>query len=209
MTRWVSVVAAFVVGAVTTLGACAPSVDVDVTGNRPAEPTETTTATGSGEETAPPDDSDPSTTRPESSTPTTAGPDGSGPSPVDEADIDLVVELWAGYDEAVRAGVDDDVAYIAEHAYPGLELTPERCAVDPAAPGYVPLVAAELDPATIEPDPDWVIRIPRSPVDGETPDGTIYVHDVTVRYEDGSTDTAPAHTTVLDGVAYFFFDCGA
>ena len=137
------------------------------------------------------------------------GRDDSGAAPIDDADLDLIVELWAGYDEAAQGGVESKVAYIASHSYPGLELTEELCAEDPSIEGYVPVVGADLDVDSIVPEPDWVIGIPGSPMDGQTPDGTIYVHDVTISYEDGSADSGPAHTTILDGTAYFFFDCGA
>lgn len=152
---------------------------------------------------APPGPSD--TVSPDPST----GEDDSGAEPIDEADIDLIVELWAGYDDAVQGGIDTKVAYIASHSYPGLELSEELCAEDSSAEGYIPVVRAELDAESIVPEPKWVIRIPGSPMDGETPDGTIYVHDLTISFEDGSAETGPAHTTILDGTAYLFFDCGA
>lgn len=212
--------------ALSTLAACSSGGDVDVTDKRPLDPD----STQDGDDTSaePPEISTPDTVGPDvtidvpapsdtappgptdtvSPDPST-GEDESGAEPVDEADLDLIVELWEGYDEAVQAGVEEKVAYIAGHSYPGLELTEEQCVEDPSVEGYVLVVGAELDAASVTPEPDWVIRIPGSPLDGETPDGSIYVHDVTISYEDGSAETSPAHTTILDGTAYFFFDCGA
>jgi hypothetical protein len=213
--------------ALAMVAACSSGSDVDVTDRTPLDAD--TTQDGPDTTDAPPDISTPDTvgpdvtievpSRPSDSAPTgpsetvspdpSTGEDGTGAGPVDPADVDLIVELWAGYDEAVKEGVDAKVAYIASHSYPGLELTEELCAEDPSVEGYVPVVGADLDAESIAPEPDWVIRIAGSPVDGETPDGTIYVHDVTISYDDGTAETGPAHTTILDGTAYFFFDCSA
>jgi hypothetical protein len=216
--------------ALAPLVACSSATDVDVTDERPLNSTtqdagDTTDATSGGApeistpDTVGPDvtidvPSRPSDTAPPGPTDTVSpdpstGDDDSGGGPIDEADVDLIVDLWAGYDEAVQGGVESKVAYIASHSYPGLELTEELCAEDPVVEGYVPVVGADLDAESIVPEPDWVIRIAGSPVDGETPDGTIYVHDVTITFEDASAETGPAHTTILDGTAYFFFDCSA
>ncbi len=221
------VLGALAVVALSTLAACSAGIDVGVTGERPldTDTTDTTDATsGEPPEISTPDTVGPDVTidvpsRPSDSAPPvpsdtvspdpSTGEDDSGASSVDAADVDLIVELWAGYDEAVQGGVETKVAYIASHSYPDLELTEELCAEDPAVEDYVPAVGADLDAESIAPEPDWVIRIAGSPADGQTPDGTIYVHDVTITYDDGSADTSPAHTTVLDGMAYFFFDCDA
>ena len=194
-------VVGWVVAAALTLaaaGACGPSADVVVSDARAGDTAADTTAP---DDTAAPDDSRPPVSQPRVPTADTTEPG------TDEDDVDLIVALWEGYDDAVQDSVDDKVAYIVEHAYPGLELTEDQCAEDPSAEGYVLVTEVELDASTIEPEPNWVIRIPDSPMEGLVPDGTIYVHDVSVSFDDGTSDMAPAHTTVLDGDAYFFFAC--
>ena len=210
--------------ALATLVACSSGNDVDVTDQRPLDVDTTDATSGAPPEISTPDTVGPDVTVDVPSAPTDSAPPGpsdtvspdpstgeddSSAAPIDEADVDLIVELWAGYDEAVQGGVESKVAYIASHSYPGLELTEELCAEDPSVEGYVPVVGAALDVESIVPEPDWVIGIPGSPMDGQTPDGTTYVHDVTISYEDGSADSGPAHTTIFDGTAYFFFDCDA
>lgn len=145
----------------------------------------------------------PTTTRPPETTSSPSGPTG----PVDPGQRDLILALWSGYGAAVAKGDAAAADYVAAQAYPDLGLTAEACA-GLTEGGSATATNVTVDPASIRAEPGWVVRIPRSPMDATTPKGTIYNVAVATSYDDGTSETTTAHTTVLDGKAYFFFSCG-
>jgi hypothetical protein len=96
------------------------------------------------------------------------------PEAPDDGDVELIKAIWRDFDASWDEGVDAGLAFLEEHAYPELGLTAESCRITfDLGPTDTFREDVVLDEDSIEPDEGWIM--PRGPLAGETPDGTVYV----------------------------------
>ncbi len=131
------------------------------------------------------------TTTPRLVTTTTTAPTATTstrPSEFDE-DVELIMDLYGGWSQAVAIGQDEIEAYFAAHLYPDLP----DCA---AGEKTLPIYTAQRE--TIQRANNWAITW--GPLNGVHPDGRVY--EVQLAELD-----SPSHVAILHGVAYVFWNC--
>lgn len=110
------------------------------------------------------------------------------PSEFDD-DVELIVDLYHGWSDAVAVGRAEIEGYLAAHLYPDLP----QC-----APGEKTLPIYTAQSESIGRADDWAISW--GPLDGVRPDGRVY--EVQLEELD-----SPSHVAILHGVAYVFWNC--
>jgi hypothetical protein len=106
-----------------------------------------------------------------------------------DVDVEVIMDLYDGWSQAVAIGLDEIEAYFVAHLYPDL---PD------CAPGEknLPIYTAQRE--TIRRADDWAITW--GPLNGVRPDGRVYEIQLTEL-------DSPSHVSILHGVGYVFWNC--
>jgi hypothetical protein len=125
-------------------------------------------------------------------------------------DADLIIAVFRGRRDAWLSGVDNGLKYLVDHVYPGSGATIDTCRDAIGNPGNGYGEEHVVDKTSIAPDTEW--RIPVGPLKGTKPDGRTYILKATLTDGGGGvaqqSTTTELHSTVVDGKAYFYEQCG-
>ena len=122
-----------------------------------------------------------------------------------EADIALIQTLFRSYSDSWFGGTESGYQSLADHNYPGMECTVDDYRTFWGLPeGWTEEFV--LHPDTVELHPEWIL-----PNAGVSPAGRIYIHQVTMTYDepgfDPSAKLQEVHTAIIGGEAFFFVPC--
>jgi hypothetical protein len=138
-----------------------------------------------------------------------------------EGDKQLVRSLYYGFSQSWRDGLDAGFGFMAAHEDPLYRYTASECKakwlVDPSGKPVDGSAITQYsdsivpDVSTMALDPHWVIPAGHSA--GQRPEGRTYIVTVTESFtENGSgvpQKTSQLHVTILNGEAYFYYQCDA